>query len=400
MGRGGDSVLVDDPNDPETVFSDLERQNTNDSFANKVPSRLNDSLLGGIMVVMQRLHGLDLTGYLIQNGGLFHPTENPFGWMRLVLPMEFELDEEGEVPVNPAGQWGYADPRKEPGELLMPDRYPRDVVESRIKTVFGGRNTLSHSGQYQQRPAPAEGGIIKKHMWHRWPSHEPLPHCDHIFLSWDTAFTEKESRTAAFSAMTAWGVFHHPHMETQALLCLGAWWGMVAFPELKRLVRAKEAFFEADAHLIEKAASGHSLMQELKRTTTPKGRRILIRGMRPRQMGDKEARVHVASSTFQGGLIFVPSPAHAESAQVDGGDLKWVKGLIDNVAAFPAGPPPCKDIADTVSQAVIYFQRGLWISHPDDLEGDNYVGAASAEGERRDVLMDGDDEELQYGIYG
>lgn len=394
QGRGGDTILIDDPNDPEVVYSDVEREKVNESYQNKVPNRLNDRATGGIMIIMQRLQEQDLTGFVIKNGGLYHPTDNPGGWMHLVLPGEFLLDgEDGDV-VNPAGQWGYADLRTELGEILYPERFPPHVMAQVIRD-YGGKDTYGYSGQIQQRPFPPGGGIIKRQFWRRWPTDQPLPHCDHVFLSWDTAMSEREEKDRAYSAMTAWGVFFHEGMQATALLCLGAWWGRVGFPDLKILVREKEEFFGVDAHLIEAAVSGISLIQELKRTKTSKGQRIRLRGMRPRQLGDKSVRAHAASSAFQGGLIFLPTPAHTDSQQIHSGDLTWVKDLVDYVSKFPRGTPPCRDLTDTVTQAVIYFQRGYWISHPDDVEGDNYIGAAA------DAPEDEDDPPQTYlGVYG
>ena len=60
------------------------------------------------------------------------------------------------------------------------------------------------SCQLQQRPAPSEGGILRKSYWRRWPDDKPLPVCEHVFLSWDTAYTEADQKRAAYSARTAW----------------------------------------------------------------------------------------------------------------------------------------------------------------------------------------------------
>lgn len=403
MGRGGDTITIDDANDPENVYSDLERQNTIDSYRNKVVSRLNDRNVGGILVIMQRLHEMDLTGYLLQSEGHYHPELNPRGWMQLVIPMEFEVDDpDSEFPVNPAGEFGYKDPRTEPGELMWPERFPLDQVEHTAEKEYGGRDSYAYSGQFQQRPAPAAGGIIKKHYWQRWPENEELPHCPHVFLSWDTAFSEKDSKHAAFSAMTAWGVFYHEQRETYALMVLGCWYGRASYPELKKVVKEQEEFFEPHAHLIEKAASGHSLLQDLRRAHTPKGRRVLIRSMKPRQLGDKETRAHVASGTFHGGLVYVPTPKHVNAKQVKGEDLGWVKKLIDAVAVFPNGAPPSADITDTVTQAIIYLQQGWWINHPDDEAGMNYVGAEpdQAEDDEYDPLFDDEDDGRGVVRYG
>jgi len=402
MGRGGDTIIIDDPNDPEKVYSDTERANVIEAYTNKVVSRLNDRDNGGIIIIMQRLHELDLTGFVISAQGLYDPDTNPRGWMQLVLPMEYELDspDDDDRPVNPAGKFGYEDPRCIPGELMMPERFPKDAVDYIAEKEYMGRDTYGYTGQFQQRPAPAAGGILKKNHWHKWPESLDLPYCDHVFLSWDTAFSEKDAKSAAYSAMTAWGVFYNEQMGSHALMLLGAWWDMASYPELKKLVREKEEFFNPDAHLIEKASSGHSLLQELKRTHTKRGKRVLLRAIKPRQLGDKVSRAHTASSLFAGGMVFVPSPAHVSgSRQINSDNLKWVKDVINYVGVFPNGAPPCKDITDTVTQAIIYLQRGWWVNHPDDEKGMNYVGSedeVSVEDEDND--WDSTDE-MKHSVY-
>ena len=53
---------------------------------------------------------------------------------------------------------GFSDPRSEAGELLDPVRFPRNVVDDLKK----GMGSYAYAGQYQQRPAPREGGLFKR----------------------------------------------------------------------------------------------------------------------------------------------------------------------------------------------------------------------------------------------
>lgn len=398
-GQGAHTIIIDDPNDIKDRASSVMLQAVIDDYGGVI-SRANDPSKVKVVLVQQRTSEGDLTGYLLSSEGHYHPENNPRGWLQFVLPMEFELDEE-DRKVNPAGEFGYTDWRTEPGELLCPNRVPPDVLEFLAEKQYGGRDSFEYTGQFQQRPAPKEGGIIKKHWWRRWPADKELPYCHHIFLSWDTAFSEKESKKAAYSAMTAWGIFQHPdHEGLNAILCLGLWYDRAAYPELKEKMREREKFFEADAHLIEKAASGHSLLQDLTRTHTDTGRRVLLRSMRPRELGDKETRAHVTAGSFHAGLVYVPSPAHANSPQVIKDDIAWVNKLINFVAVFPNGAPPSADITDTVTQAIIYLQRMWWVNHPDDEAGMNYVGAKEAdEDPYTDLFEPGNKPVVRYG-YG
>ncbi len=55
----------------------------------------------------------------------------------------------------------YIDPRTEPGDLLWADRFGPEELEA-LKRSMG---SYAAAGQLQQRPAPAEGGILKRHWW-------------------------------------------------------------------------------------------------------------------------------------------------------------------------------------------------------------------------------------------
>lgn len=65
-GRGGDIVVIDDPLKPDDAFSETKRSAANQWFTNTLLSRLDDKRTGAIVVVMQRVHMDDLTGFLLQ----------------------------------------------------------------------------------------------------------------------------------------------------------------------------------------------------------------------------------------------------------------------------------------------------------------------------------------------
>ena len=141
-GRG-DRVIIDDPHSTETAESEPERNTTTRIFRESVPSRLNNPASSAIVVVMQRLHEKDVSG-VIQDLGL--------GYDHLMLPMEFDPSRRCRTSI------GFQDPRSQPGELLFPERYPREVVE-RDKKVMGA---YAVAGQYQQQPAPRAGGMFQR----------------------------------------------------------------------------------------------------------------------------------------------------------------------------------------------------------------------------------------------
>lgn len=141
-GSRGDRVLIDDPLSVDGANSDAEREGVNDTFRESVPTRLNNPDRSAIVVVMQRLHENDPSGLILAND---------FGYEHLMLPMEFEPERRCRTSI------GFVDPRQHEGELLFPERFPREVVERDKKVML----SYAVAGQFQQRPAPREGGLFK-----------------------------------------------------------------------------------------------------------------------------------------------------------------------------------------------------------------------------------------------
>lgn len=142
-GSRGDRVLIDDPLSVANALSEAERESANTTFRESVPLRLNNPKSSAIIVVMQRLHENDVSGLIL---------EKEFGYVHLMLPMEFEPERKCITSI------GFSDPRTKRDELLFPERFSREVVE-RDKKVLGPYGV---AGQFQQRPAPLGGGLFKK----------------------------------------------------------------------------------------------------------------------------------------------------------------------------------------------------------------------------------------------
>ena len=64
VGTGADAIIVDDPVSPKNAESDTERATANRFFDTSLSTRLNKPTIGVFVIIMQRLHDSDLTGYL------------------------------------------------------------------------------------------------------------------------------------------------------------------------------------------------------------------------------------------------------------------------------------------------------------------------------------------------
>lgn len=168
-GRRGDRVAWDDPHSAESALSPAQRETDLRIFQETLPTRLNNPATSAIAIVMQRLHERDVSGLIL---------EEDYGYEHLMLPMEFEPERRCITRL------GVADRRTHEGELLFPERFPREVVE-RDKKIMG---SYAVAGQFQQRPAPRSGGFFE---WERLEIVPAAPaELGHVVRYWDKAGTE------------------------------------------------------------------------------------------------------------------------------------------------------------------------------------------------------------------
>lgn len=125
-GFGG-AIILDDPHKADEAKSKPIREGVIDWFQNTVESRGNAAgRATPIIVVMQRLHQQDLAGWLLEGG-------NGEAWEHLCLPA-----------LQPDGT------------ALWPEKHSAEQLRSMQAAA-----PYHFSGQYQQRPSPAEGGFFK-----------------------------------------------------------------------------------------------------------------------------------------------------------------------------------------------------------------------------------------------
>jgi len=333
-GKRGNFLNFDDPIDAKLAFSDIINTDVNFTFDQACSSRLNSMARDCIGLIAQRTRIDDLTGHVT--------SKKHTQWVHVKIPMEYEGIDSYDPVADLGKEYAYLrDPRKTKGELMFPARFPKESLLA-WKEYLGEYGTAS---QLQQNPSPIGGGIIKKHYWTKWPKDKPLPVCFHVFASYDTAYTEQDYKAAAYTARTTWGVFHDELSGRPAMILIDTWKGRVAYPDLRKEVKEHFKQTHLDRVVVEKKASGYSLYQDLRRI-----RGISIRGYNPGKL-DKTARAHNATPLMEAGLVYFP-------------DRKWAEELIDIVATFPTGAPPCKDLTDSLSQAINYVRNKGW-AQPD-----------------------------------
>ena len=71
-GLGGHYIVIDDPLSAADATSKTSCERVNDRYASTLLSRLDDKRTGRIVVIMQRLHREDLSGFLLEQGQWEH----------------------------------------------------------------------------------------------------------------------------------------------------------------------------------------------------------------------------------------------------------------------------------------------------------------------------------------
>jgi len=169
-GRGADMIIIDDALKPDEALSESRRNAVNEWYDHTLLTRLNDKERGSIVIIMQRLHANDVSGLALSL---------KLGYDHLCLPMEFETSRRCRTSI------GFEDPRTEEGELLFPARFPAEVVQ-RDKVPLGQYGV---AGQFQQRPAPRDGGLFKR-AWFGEPVLAAPPGTRWV-RHWDLAASKK-----------------------------------------------------------------------------------------------------------------------------------------------------------------------------------------------------------------
>jgi predicted phage terminase large subunit-like protein len=314
-GRGGDILIIDDPLKPDDALSETKRTNANQWFTNTLLSRLDDKRTGAIVVVMQRVHMDDLTGFL---------TENSDEWEILTLPAIATCDD--AIPL-----WGGEKHLRKVGEALSPEREPLQILEA-LKLQLGSDG---FSAQYQQMPVPPGGAMVKRHWIKRYselpPKHEQIL----VMQSWDTA--SKGGPDNDWSVCTTW-ILAREHRYYLA----DVWRGRVDYPSLKAKVLELAKAWNARRVLMEDAGAGMMIMQELNHQVSG------LVAIRPE--GDKATRMAAASAKFEAGQALLPERA------------PWLADLESELFAFPGSRHD--DQCDSISQALLNDNLGpfAWLT--------------------------------------
>ncbi|EKS31802.1 phage terminase large subunit [Afipia clevelandensis] len=304
-GLGGDMIILDDPQKPVDAQSDVLRNSLNQWFTNTLLSRLDDKAAGVIILVMQRVHLHDLTGFLVENSP---------DWKVLSLPAIAETDEKIEI-----GDREYH--MRPAGEALHP-RYETISTLEKLRTQMG---SAIFSAQYQQSPVP-DGGAMIHREWIRY--YDQLPEQTYrtkVIQSWDTA--------AKVGSQNDWSVCTTWLLVDKHFYLIDVTRGRYEYPQLRAMAITLAQKFNPLKILVEDASTGIALGQELKQSGIFTVKPVPIER-------DKVGRLFVHQAKFEGGLVLFPRKA------------PFLAELEAELLTFPQGKHD--DQVDSLSQALSY----------------------------------------------
>jgi predicted phage terminase large subunit-like protein len=290
QGFGG-AIIIDDPHKAGDANSSVMRANVINWYQQTMESRLNKRA-DPIIIIMQRLHEDDLSGWLLGGG-------SGEAWHHINIPA-----------------------RNEDGTSFWPEQFPDEMLDR-----LEASSPYVFAGQYMQRPSPLGGGIFRDEWW-RYLEIAPPIQWRAIYA--DTAQKTKEQND--YSVFQCWG-----YSVTGQAVMLDMMRGKWEAPELEAMARAfwaKHKTVQTQGTLrsfnVEDKVSGTGLIQTLKREGIP------IIGIK--RNVDKITRAFDAAPLIESGNVII---------------LRDVPHLTDFVAEASTFPNAAHDdMVDTAMSAI------------------------------------------------
>lgn len=298
-GKGADIIVFDDVMNVEIATSDALRATALRTINTTFSSRFDNAKIGANFFIEQRLHEEDATGTALKDA----PQDYDH--------YSFPATSDGFIHPEKYEKY-YKEVEGESVKYLFPERFSKKVLDRLARK----QGDYAYAGQYLQRPAPLEGGIIKKD----WFNIVGLSDFQSVSkgVTWnfflDTAYTTKSTNdpTAIICAGTKQNKLFVKKVSVFRL----------ELPELLETIKSyvrDNGYSTRSRIYIEPKASGKSIVQTLRRQT---GLNVL-ESKAPDV--DKVTRAFAITPHIQNGRVYL----------CDGGG--WVNGFLDECATFPNG---------------------------------------------------------------
>jgi predicted phage terminase large subunit-like protein len=294
-GRGANLLLIDDLfKDHEEARSQAIRDQAWNWFTKVAMTRRMGQKL--VVVTMTRWHSDDIIGRITDPENPNYNATEASKWKIIRLPAIAEED-------DPLG--------REPGEVLWPERYDLEFMESQQRL-----DPLGFAALYQQRPTVADGVLFRRENIRRYDPSQ-LPRNLRFYAASDHAVgTGQRNDPSCFGL---WGV-----SEADDLYLIACDWrkmpGDVAVEAMLTMGSGK------NKPLVWWAERGHiskSLGPFLRKRMMETARYFNLVEVTP--VGDKEQRAQSFAARVAMGKVFIPIGP------------PWAERAIDEMLSFPMG---------------------------------------------------------------
>lgn len=308
-GFGYTVGIVDDPiKNAQEADSETYRNNTEEWYNTTFKTRDDPNAVE--IICQTRWHEDDLTGRILK--------KHEPGRLFISFPAIAETNED----------------HRKVGEALWESRYSRASLLHR-QSLIGSR---AWNALYQQRPAPAEGALIKREWFRYYDARAYNFASKRVNFYFDTAYTDKEQNdpTAGIAYVKEGADYYILDCDAKHLEFLESMDFVQAFA-------GKNGYSRLSTIRVEPKATGKSLVQTMKKQTHLN----IVEGKPPK--GDKTSRVNQCAGVLEGGRVHLPS------------GMAWVSSFLDECAAFPNGAHD--DRVDCLSGMILSEGKGFGIHY-------------------------------------
>ena len=338
-GKGGNLLIVDDPTNEQDMFSNTVMNAVYEWYGAGFYTRRQPDR-NAMIITATRWKVNDLIGRLLADA-----VTNPGADQWTVLKIPAICDEDTADMLNECSD----DPHIETphfyraGDSFSPRRWSLDELMRTKNTI----TRKAWASLYLQSPTEEEGGILLREWWKPWKTGRGLPEIEYTLQSYDTAFEEGE--TNDYSARTTWGIFKRASDGRMCALVMEVMKRRMDFPKLLEDALMSYQEYKPDRVIVEKAASGMPLIQEMRKRGIP------VTPVKP--VGSKIARANAATILLEQGCVYYPE------------GRKWALDLIDSCAEFPNAPHD--DDVDSTVHALVFLRRLFLLETPADDEDED-----------------------------
>ncbi len=308
--------IIDDALSAASIFSSPDKAEAVRWVNEVLTSRLEDQRTDPRVIVGQRLCVDDPISEALRRG-----------WTYLSLPAVLSDGEDPCVLLADDGTEVWRDPRA-PGESIV------ELLDAgalaRLALDLG---PTAYAAQYLQKPHDDSTSMFQRSwLTRRWTE---LPELDRMVITLDASF--KESRGSDYAVIQAWG------SKGGDRYLVDQWRKQAGFVDTSEALIAMHERFPFAKVLVEEAANGHAIIDQLKRKIAG------IVALQPSSgagggVKGKQGRASSVQAIVASGSVVLP--AHAP----------WVASWLDEVCGFPGGTKN-DDQVDATVYALIDLQE-------------------------------------------